>query len=182
MLEELAPSRPLYIEDPVQIDSIGTQADMAGGTSSPLAQGERLHSIWEVRDLLERGGPEYVRCDVGLAGGISHARKIAALAEAHGASVSWHTFSGPVVTAAAAHVGLTIPNVVTHEWFAPVDEPGAIPSLRSSLVRDGGWIVPNDEPGLGVTLDESLLTPFDLLGRPLHAIPRRQDGSVAFAV
>jgi galactonate dehydratase len=182
VLDAVAPIRPLYIEDPVQIDSIGTQADMAGGTRAPLAQGERLHSIWEVRDLLERGGPEYVRTDVGLAGGISHARKLAALAEAHGAQVSWHTFSGPVVTAAAAHVGFTVPNVATHEWYAPLDEPGAIPALEAAMVREGGWLLPADAPGLGVTFHEERLVPFDLLGRPLHAIPRRQDGSVAFAV
>lgn len=172
----------LFVEDPVQIDSISVQADLTHESPVPIAQGERLTSIWEFRELLERGGRQYLRPDVGLAGGISHTRKIAALAEAHNCGLSLHTFSGPVLTAAAAHVEMAIPNVATHEWWPRVDEPSAMPGVTSSLRREGGWLLAPEAPGLGVTVDPGRLEPFEILGRPIHAIPRRRDGSVTFSV
>lgn len=182
VLAALRELQPLFVEDPVQIDSIAVQADIAASSPVALAQGERLHTIWEFRELLERGGSHYIRPDVGLAGGISHTRKIAGLAESYHAGVSLHSFSGPIVTAAAAHVELSIPNFTTHEWWPTVDEPGALSGITSSLVREGGWLLAPEVPGLGVTLDPDLLQPFEILGRPIHAIPRRSDGSVTFAV
>lgn len=182
VLEALVQFDPLFVEDPVQIDSIGVQADLARQSPVPIAQGERLHSIWEFRELLERGGSHYLRPDVGLAGGISHTRKIAALAEAHNTTVSLHTFSGPVLTAAATHLEIALPNVATHEWWPTVDEPGAMPGMMTTLRREGGWLLAPEAPGLGATVEPDHLEPFEILGRPLHAIPRRTDGSVTFAV
>lgn len=182
VLNELARYRPLFVEDPIQIDSIAAQGDLARSSPVPLAQGERLHTIWEFRELLERGGSQYIRPDVGLAGGITHTRKIAALAEAFNAHVSMHTFSGPILTAAATHVEMTVPNQATHEWWSPVDEPGAMPGVTSSLRREGGWLLAPEAPGLGVIVQPELIERFEVLGRPIHAIPRRIDGSVAFSV
>jgi galactonate dehydratase len=182
VLRALAEFEPLFVEDPVQIDSISVQADLARESPVAIAQGERLHSIWEFRELLERGGSHYIRPDVGLAGGISHVRKIAAIAEAHNTGVSLHSYSGPVLTAAAAHVEIAVPNVTTHEWWPNVDEPGAMPGVTSSLRREGGWLLAPDAPGLGVKVDPEELQPFELLGRLIHEIPRRSDGSVAFSV
>lgn len=182
VLNALARYKPLFVEDPIQIDSITAQGDVARNSPVALAQGERLHSIWEFRELLERGGSQYIRPDVGLAGGITHTRKVAALAEAFNAQVSMHTFSGPVVTAAATHVEMTIPNHVTHEWWPTVDEPGAMPGVTSSLRRDGGWLLAPEAPGLGVIVQPELIERFEVLGRPIHAIPRRADGSVTFSV
>src|SRR5208283_237268 len=48
----LAAFRPLFIEDPIQIDSIETQAELVKHIASPLALGERLSSIWEFTELL----------------------------------------------------------------------------------------------------------------------------------
>lgn len=182
VLRALVEFDPLFVEDPVQIDSISVQADLARESPVPIAQGERLHSIWEFRELLERGGSHYLRPDVGLAGGISHTRKIAALAEAHHAPISLHTFSGPVLTAAATHLEIAVPNVATHEWWPRVDDPGAMPGVTTSLRREGGWLLAPEAPGLGVTVEPERLEPFEILGRPIHEIPRRRDGSVSFSV
>ena len=179
VLESLAELRPLFVEDPLQIDSIATQAELARQGKGTLGQGERLTSMWEVRELLESGGPQVVRTDIALAGGISHALKIAAVAESYSAPVCWHTFSGPIVSAAATHVDLSIPNVLTQEWWPPVDEPGALKGFISSIQREGGWILAPKAPGLGVDFDEEAFEPFHILGRPVHEIPRRFDGSVS---
>ena len=81
LAEALRPFNLFFLEDPIQIDSIQTQAQVARRSNVPVGNGERLTTIWEFRELLESGGPQYVRPDVGLAGGLTQCRKIAAIAE-----------------------------------------------------------------------------------------------------
>lgn len=182
LVHALAPFRPLCFEDPIQIDSIASQADVATRVPVAAAQGERMHSIWEFRELFDRGGPQYVRADLGLAGGITHCKKIAALAEAHHAGVVWHNWLGPVLTAASATLDATVPNLLTQEYYPPFETGEAAAAFTSSWRREGGWLLVSDEPGLGVAVDEGKLRPVDVLGRELWEIPRRADGSVAFSV
>src|SRR5690606_2906501 len=99
LLDAVRPFRPLFVEDPVQIDSIDVQTRLTQH-GVPLALGERWHSLWEVREALASAAPFVVRSDVSMAGGISAARKIAAVAEAQHAQVSWHNWLGPVADAA----------------------------------------------------------------------------------
>jgi galactonate dehydratase len=182
LIDALRPFRPLCVEDALQIDSIAAQADLARQTDVPAATGERLHSVWEFREVLERGGPQYVRADVGLAGGISHAKKIAAVAESHHAEVMWHNWLGPLLTAATATVNTVVPNMATMEFFPLFDEGPSAAGYTSGWRRAGGYLPVCDEPGIGVAVDWDALVPVDVLGRELWDIPRRQDGSVAFSV
>ena len=84
----------MFFEDPIQIDSIISQSDIAKKVSIPIANGERMHSIWEFRELLANGGPQYVRPDVGLAGGITQTKKIASIAESYHSALITHNFWG----------------------------------------------------------------------------------------
>ena len=173
---------PLLVEDPVQIDSISSQAEVTRrALGVPMANGERLHTIWEFKELLAQGGAQYVRPDVGLAGGLSHARKIAALAEAYHAAVVTHNCLGPLLTMASVQLDTTIPNFVVQE-YSPVDDQLADGPARPCVRREGGFLPIPDAPGLGVELDLTDETPLDLTGRPLTRIPLRADGSVAYAV
>jgi galactonate dehydratase len=183
VIEAIAQFNPLFVEDPVQIDSIVSQAEIARRVSTPIANGERLHSIWEFRELLAYGGSQYVRPDVGLAGGLTHTRKIAAIAEAYHAAVVTHNFLGPVLTAAAVHLDTSIPNFVVQE-YARSDEHARWSGFRGVLQRQGGYLLPPEVPGLGVSLSSTEITePLGPLGdRPLRDIPLRADGSVAYAV
>lgn len=173
---------PLFIEDPVQIDSHTVQADVARRSPLAVGQGERFHTIWEFREMLELGGSQYVRADVGLAGGITHCRKIAALAESHHSAAIWHNWLGPILTAASAHLDLAMPNFVTQEFYPPADEGPMSTGFRTGFRREGGVLLPSEIPGLGVELDVDSVASLDLLGRPLWEIPLRNDGSVAFSV
>jgi galactonate dehydratase len=180
LIEELARFRPLFVEDPIQIDSIQTQAEIAARVSVPLAYGERLHTIWEFRELLARGGSQYVRPDVGLAGGLTHCRKIAAIAESHHAAVCTHNFLGPVLTSASVHLDVSIPNVITQEYLED-DEHHHPEAFPGRVQREGGYLLVPEAPGLGISLDESKV------GAHAPAVdvtraPRRLDGSIATAV
>jgi galactonate dehydratase len=182
LVEALAPFRPLFVEDPIQIDSIVSQAEIARRVSSPIANGERLHTIWEFRELLAHGGSQYLRPDIGLAGGLTHGKKIAAVGEAYHAAVVTHNYLGPVLTAASVHLDVSIPNFVTQE-YSKVDEGPMGAAFPGTLRRQGGYLPLPEAPGLGVTLDESKAK--ELARHPgwqPTRAPYRNDGSVAYAV
>jgi galactonate dehydratase len=87
-----------------------------------------------------------------LAGGITHCKKIAALAESHHAAVVTHNFLGPVLTAASIHLMTSIPNFIVQE-YSEIDEGPAAQGYISSLKREGGDMLIPEVPGLGVSLN-----------------------------
>ncbi len=133
--------------------------------------------------MLVHGGSQYVRPDVGLAGGLTHCKKIAAIAESFHSAVVTHNYLGPVLTAAAVHLDTSIPNFVVQEYTRE-DESPKWSFLNGVLQRDGGYLIPPDLTGIGVRMHsthvDGLLTP--LGERPVHDIPLRSDGSVVYAV
>lgn len=177
----LAPFNLYFVEDPIQIDTIKTQAELAKRMTSPVGNGERFTTIWEFRELLEAGGPQYVRPDVGLAGGLTHCKKIAAIAEAYHSAVVTHNFLGPLITAASLHLDASIPNFITQE-YTKADESSDFAVFKVAYQREGGYIPIPEAPGLGIELDDSLIaeTPY----QPMNTgtTPLREDGSVAYAV
>ena len=181
LAESLLEFHPLFYEDPVQIDSIVSQGEVAKRTALPLANGERMHSIWEFRELLASGGSQYVRPDMGLAGGITHVKKIAAIAESYHSAVVTHNYLGPVLTAAAVHLDASIPNFVTQE-YTKRDEDEVHAVYKNSLKREGGYILTPDAPGIGVELDDSRLAKHPFVSKNLQNIPMRVDGSVGYSV
>jgi galactonate dehydratase len=178
LARELERFRPLFYEDPIQPLSVEAHAEVARQISLPLAIGERHHTIHEFRDLLERALLRYVRPDVGLAGGLTHCKKIATLAEAFHAGVVTHNFISPLLTAASIQLDVAIPNCTLQEYCLWDEEAPARDLLSVPLRREGGFIAAPEAPGLGVEVNEQFLSdhPFTA-GTPrslLHA-----DGSVA---
>jgi galactonate dehydratase len=179
----LAEYQPLFIEDPIQIDSIETQAEIAKHINAPMAMGERLNSIWEFEELLSHHVPIIVRPDVGLAGGLSGCRKIAAIAEAHHCMVAPHNFLGPGLTAPTLQLCATIPNLMTME-FMPSDEDANSSSaaFKTNVKRSGGYCEVPEGPGLGVSLVDDYAEIAPPAARPLSSEQLlRADGSVATA-
>ncbi len=181
LAETLAPFNLYFLEDPIQIDSIVSQAELAKRISVPLGNGERLTTIWEFRELLAIGGPQYVRPDVALAGGLTHCKKIAAIAESYHSAVVTHNFLGPLTTAASLHLDASIPNFITQE-YSKGDEASHHAVYKTSYQREGGFIPIPEMPGLGVELDDSLIdqTPYQPMNTGQTLL--REDGSVAYAV
>ena len=179
--EALIPFNLYFMEDPIQIDTITTQAEIAKRIPVPLANGERNTTIWEFRELLEHGGPQYLRPDIALAGGLTHCKKIAAIAEAHHCAVVTHNFLGPLISAASYQLDTCIPNFVTQEYTKD-DESEAHAFVKSSWKREGGFMPVSDAPGLGVQLDEDLIDKTPYVPMNDATTPLREDGSVAFSV
>jgi galactonate dehydratase len=181
VMAAVAEFQPLLIEDPTQIDSIQTLALVAANTTAPIANGERLTSIWEFRELLEHGGPQFVRPDLGMGGGITHCKKIAAVAESYSSVCLSHNWLGPLLTAAAIHIDVSIPNFVVQEYSVDDETAPENAVFRSSLRREGGYMLIPDAPGLGVEFLPEVAATFPAVpidwGADIARF-RRSDGAV----
>ncbi len=145
---------PYFYEDPILPDNFDAMALVAQNIHIPIATGERLHTIHEFQALLRRGAVQYVRPDVCLAGGISHSKKIAALAEAHHVGVVPHNPLSPVSTAACIQLAACIPNFALQEYPLGENIPPKSEIVKSTLRLENGFLIIPDAPGIGVELAE----------------------------
>jgi galactonate dehydratase len=177
MARALAPFRPLYFEDPIVPDSVQSHAEVARAIPLPLATGERLHGLVEFRELLVAGGARYARVDPCLAGGLSAAKKIAALAEAFHVGVIPHGALSPVATAISVQLDACIPNFVLQDWLGD-DRPPKSELLVENLRFEGGYLLVPDRPGIGVRLRPDAATRHPPTDRAIETA-LHEDGSVA---
>ena len=148
----IEPFRPFFFEDPIRPDNFDAMAEVAQKINIPIATGERLHTIYEFEMLLARNAVQYVRPDVCMAGGITHSKKIAALAEAHHVGVVPHNPLSPVSTAACIQIAAAIPNFALQEYPLGEGQPPKSEIVKEVLeIRDGFITIP-DRPGIGVEL------------------------------
>ena len=148
----IEPYRPFFYEDPILPDNLDAMALVAERIPIPIATGERLHSIWEYQGLLQRGAVQYVRPDVCMVGGISHAKKIAALAEAFHVQVVPHNPLSPVSTAACIQLAAAIPNFALQELPVGEEVPPKRTMVDRPLALDGGFLLLPERPGIGIEL------------------------------
>lgn len=120
----------------------------------PVCVGERLHSRFMCRPILERQAADVLMPDITRCGGISEMRKIATLAECYNVPIAPHNPNGPVSTIASAHVMAAIPNFFRQE-FMMMDVPWRDTVLDRPLpIADGHYSL-DDTPGLGFDLVEA---------------------------
>lgn len=104
--QALEPYRPMWVEDPVFMDHLHSIGELARATRSPIAVGETRGGRADFRGLLELEALSMVIMDVAWCGGISEARKIAAMAEAWHTPVAFHDCTGPVALLVSTHLAL----------------------------------------------------------------------------
>ena len=141
-----------FFEEPCLPENPAAMARVARECGVPVATGERLFTKWGFRDVLEQGAAVLLQPDLAHCGGISEARKIAAMAEVHYAGVAPHNPLSPVNMRASLHLDAAIPNFVIQEWV--VDPPPWTHDLlvHPVVVKDG-WAELPTEPGLGTDLN-----------------------------
>ena len=173
----IEPYHPFFYEDPVKPDNFDSMVQVAQHINIPIATGERLHTLHEFEALLKRMAVHYIRPDVCLAGGITHTKKIAALAEAHDALVVPHNPLGPVSTAACVQIAACIPNFAIQE-YPHIESEGPLAGIvKSPLQLDRGFLIIPDAPGIGVELAEDAADKFPPVERAIHT-RLHIDGSV----
>lgn len=150
----LEPYHPFWFEEPVMPENIEEMARVAAHTSIPIATGERLVTKYEFARVLEKQAAQILQLDVGQCGGITEAKKIAGMAEAHYAMIAPHMYCGPVAAAAAIQIDTCSPNFLIQEANqGPLHKK----IFKEPLVFENGFIVPPKGPGLGIEFDEAVL-------------------------
>ena len=164
MLPMLQPFHLRWLEEPVIPDDIRGYAELKSRGIIPIAGGEHEFTLYGFRELLEARALDYIQFDTSRVGGISQARKIAALAEA---------YSVPVIPHAGQmhnyHVVMSSLNAPMAEYFPPVDVE--VGNELFWYIFDGepkakdGFIDLNENlPGLGLTINEKALQKFKVTG------------------
>ena len=174
----LEPYGLYWIEEPCWPETLDDIALIQRAVSTPIATGERLVTQHAFRELLEKRACSILQPDITHCGGLSEARRIAAMAEAYRVALAPHNPQGPVSTAASLEFGFATPSYIICEsvhqdvpWRQDVVREGFTVEPKGRLVR------PNTRPGLGIEIDEAEVKkhPFqqELLQRSFYA-----DGSV----
>jgi len=154
----------LWFEEPVVPEDIRGYAELRERLSMPIAGGENEHTLYGFRELLSARAVDIAQPDVGSCGGITAARHIAALAQAHGVQVNPHVWGSAIVQAASLQVIAALP-VAHHSLFAqePVLEydrsshPFRRELIKQPIDLTGGWVEIPSKPGLGIEVDRAAL-------------------------
>jgi L-alanine-DL-glutamate epimerase-like enolase superfamily enzyme len=148
---------PFWYEDPIKMTNADALASLAASTHVPICASETLSTRSAFRELLERDAAGIVMLDLSWVGGLSEARKIAAMAETYHLPVAPHDCTGPVVLIASVHLSLNAPNALIQEtvrafytgWYKELVTE--LPDIRN------GFIQPMTGPGLGTRLQPDVL-------------------------
>ncbi len=167
--------RPLFIEDPLRSEYPQAYRQLRSATDVPLAAGEQFATKWMFRELIEDDLIDFARIDVCIAGGLTEARKIAAMCETHMIDIAVHNPIGPISTAACLHLNLCCSNVLVQELpRRPGECVGDLISTDQEW-RDG-FLFCAGSPGLGLELHPDKLDNHAYEPAPLPIL-RRPDGS-----
>jgi galactonate dehydratase len=162
---ELDPFKPMWLEDPIRMNSPQALAELARSTSIPICASETLGSRWPYKDMLDRDALAVCMVDLCWAGGLTEGRKIASLAETWHRPFAPHDCIGPVGFAAAVHMSFSQPNTLIQESVRAFYR-GWYTRLVTEVPRiEGGFVYPMEGPGLGVELLPDVFERPDLVVR-----------------
>jgi galactonate dehydratase len=152
----LEPLDPMWLEEMLPQDNLKAYRELASATQLPLCLSERLMTRWGFRELLDNGAARIAMPDICWCGGLSEARKIAAMAETAYLPVAPHNCGGPVLHHASAHLAACIPNLYILETVRRHygDEYRGLTSPM--LVPVDGLLPLPQGPGLGLRLTEEV--------------------------
>lgn len=175
--KELEPFHLFWMEDPVPAEVPEGFRLIRKHTTTPIAVGEVFSSIFDCRHLIQEQLVDYIRSTVVHAGGLTHLRKIAHLAELYRVRTGCHgaTDLSPVCMAAALHFDLSVHNFGIQEYMRHTAETDQV--FPHAYSFDDGHMHPGDAPGLGVDIDEELAAQYPY-ARAYLPVNRRGDGTV----
>jgi galactonate dehydratase len=142
-----------WYEEPCWPEHVDGLVEVARALPFPIATGERLVTRSQFRELFEKRACAVVQPDVSHCGGISEARRIAAMAETYSISVACHNPQGPVSTAASLQVGFATPNYLIQEVVRK-DVPWRNDVVSGPIDVEEGLAHAPKAPGLGIDINE----------------------------
>jgi galactonate dehydratase len=153
LCEVLEPYRLLFIEEPTPPEDPQALREVSSRSRTPIAAGERWATVYGVRPFLDSRSVGILQPDVANCGGITAAKKIAAIAESHYVPICPHNPNGPIGTAMAAHLLAAIPNAFMLEMIGSPEDLELQSKMVAAPLRpvDGTISLPAG-PGLGMEL------------------------------
>lgn len=183
LCKALEPYNLFFLEDPFPPEDNAWFRQLRQQTSVPLAMGELFNTVQEYLPLISERLIDFIRIHISQIGGLSPARKVAALAEFFGVRTAWH---GPGDASPVAHAAQLALELSTYNFG--IHEGGAFPAetrevFKGSPEQKNGYMVANDAPGHGVEVDEALAAKFPFKPGPPNfdyswGTTRRRDGTV----
>jgi galactonate dehydratase len=161
----LEPFNTFWHEDAIRMDSLDLLRAYAQDCKALVCASETLSYKWGFKDYLQTGVAGVVMLDLSWCGGLSEARKIAAMADAWQLPVAPHDCTGPVVWAASTHLSLHAPNALIQESVRAFYSGWYRELVTELPIVENGTIRLNDKPGLGLQLLPDLHQRADALQR-----------------
>ncbi len=166
LCRDLEQFRPFFVEDPLAPEDVGYFDNLRRETTAPIAMGELFNNPNEWTRLVSERLIDFIRVHISQIGGLSPAKKMAAMCEFFGVRTAWHGPGdvSPVGHAANIHLDLAVPNFGIQEAHgfcqAEIDCFPGSPELRD------GYFHANETPGLGIDIDEALAAKFPITDDP----------------
>jgi galactonate dehydratase len=152
-------AKRLGLEEPCPPENFEEMARIAASTTIPIATGERLAYVHDFQKLFAAGACHFAQPDLGSCGGVTAAKQISALAEAHYVLMAPHVWGGPVITAAAMQIDVNIPNFLIQESI--YKSGGFFDEIVKEPFRwEDGDLLFDERPGIGIELDEDKLNAY----------------------
>lgn len=147
----------LWLEELLPQDNLAAYRTLRQYTKTPLVMSERLMTRWQFREVLESGVAQIINPDICWCGGLSEARKIAALAETYYVPVAPHNCGGPVLHVASLHLAQSLPNFMILESVRRHYLKEYLDLVSFTGAAQGGYFRAPSGPGLGIELFPSVL-------------------------
>ncbi len=175
--------RPFFIEDPFPPEDNDHFRLLRNQTNTPIAMGELFNTQHEYLPLIKDRLIDYIRIHISQIGGLSPARKVAALSEFFGVKTAWHGpgDASPLAHAAQLALELASYNFGVHEGSGFPPETQEV--FKGCPTVKDGYMMANEKPGLGIEFDEKLAEKFPIPAGPPNfdyswGTTRRKDGTV----
>src|SRR5258708_2734398 len=152
----------MWLEEMVPQDNLAVYKELSATTNLPLCLSERLMTRYGFRELLENRAARIIMPDISWCGGISEAKKIAAMAETYYLPVAPHNCGGPVLHFASAHLAANLTNLSILESVRRHYREEYKGILTRDLIAVNGEIPLPGGPGLGVELDPTVTSRNDV--------------------
>jgi len=175
--KELEPFHLWWLEDPTPAELQESFRLIRKHTTTPLAVGEVFNTIFDCQQLIQEQLIDFIRTTVVHAGGISHLRKIANLAEIYQVRTGSHgaTDLSPVCMGAALHFDLSVHNFGIQEYMPHTPETDRV--FPHAYSFKDGFMHPGEAPGIGVDIDEKLAAQYPYQ-RAYLPVNRKLDGTM----
>lgn len=174
--------RLFFLEDVIAPEHYDRLAEVRSASPVPIAVGELLTSVREAARLIRQHAIDYLRVHVSAVGGLTPARKLAAMCELEGVQTAWHAPGDVSPVGAAANVALDVTSHAFGIQEMHVFNAAAHDVFPGTLSVTNGYLAPSPAPGWGIELDEKAAARFPpppLADGRTAFLVRRPDGSIS---